>query len=146
MAITPQEAMKKELAKVYNETVIEHIFNPRNMGEIEAADGFGRITGPCGDTMEIWVKVQGETIVRAGFDTDGCGATVATGNMICDMVTGKTVSQAMTISQSDVLNALNGLPEENQHCALLASNTLKEALRNYQSFKKEPWKRAYNKH
>ena len=146
MAITPQEAMKKELAKVYNETVIEHIFNPRNMGEIEAADGFGRITGPCGDTMEIWVKVHGETIVRAGFDTDGCGATVATGNMICDMATGKTISQAMTISLPDVLNALNGLPEANQHCALLASNTLKEALRNYQGFKKEPWKRAYNKH
>ena len=146
MVSLPEEIWWAELAKVYNETVIGHILNPRNLGEINDADGLGRITGPCGDTMEIRIKVEDEAVIRAGFATDGCGATVATGSMITEMVKGKSVSQAMKISQQDVLDALNGLPEGNKHCALLAANTLKEALKDYLAFRKEPWKRAYRKH
>ena len=141
-----EQTTRERLAQVYNETVVDHTMNPRNLGEISDADGFGRITGPCGDTMEIWVKVRNEIVTQAGFATDGCGATVANGSMLTEMARGKSVSQAMKISQQDVLDALNGLPEGNQHCALLATNTLKEALKDYLTFKKEPWKRAYRKY
>lgn len=146
MDLLAEETARARLAQVYNETVADHIIHPRNLGEISDADGFGKITGPCGDTMEIWVKVRNGIITQAGFATDGCGATVANGSMITEMARGKSVTQAMRISQQDVLEAINGLPEDHEHCALLASNTLKEALQDYLTFKKEPWKRAYRKY
>jgi len=77
--------------------------------------------------------------------TDGCGTTIAAGSMITELVKGKTIIQAHKISQQDVLNALGGLPEESQHCALLASNTLKEAIKDYLAFQNEPWKRMFKR-
>jgi len=141
-----QELVKAEMRKVYSETVVDHAMNPRNVGNIDDANGFARITGPCGDTMEIWLKVSNDTITAATFMTDGCGTTVAAGSMVTELAKGKTVIQALKISQQDVLNALDRLPEESQHCALLATNTLKEAVKDYLAFKKEPWKRAYKSH
>jgi nitrogen fixation NifU-like protein len=140
-----EELIKEDMRKTYSEVVIEHSMNPMNLGDIEDADGYGRVTGPCGDTMSIWLKVNGGTIADAGFLTDGCGTTVASGSMITEMAKGKSVNEARKISQQDVLDALDGLPEESQHCALLASNTLKEAIKNYQDIEKEPWKKAYRK-
>jgi len=141
-----EERMKTEMRKVYSETLVEHSMNPRNVGDIEDAGGFAKITGPCGDTMEIWLKVNNDTISDASFMTDGCGSTVASGSMVTEMAKGRTVFQALKIVQQDVLNALGGLPEESQHCALLAASTLKEAVKDYLAFKKEPWKRAYKKY
>ena len=143
---TLEETLKAEMRKAYSETVVDHAVNPRNVGDMADADGCARITGPCGDTMEIWLKVSHNTIMRATFLTDGCGTTIAAGSMITDMVRGKGVSQALRISQQDILDALSGLPEESQHCALLAANTLKAAIKDYLVFQKEPWKRAYKKH
>jgi nitrogen fixation NifU-like protein len=111
------------MRKVYSETVVDHAMNPRNVGNIENADGFACITGPCGDTMEIWLKVRSDTIIKATFMTDGCGTTIAAGSMVTELVKGKDVSQAQKISQQDMLKALGGLHEEGQHCALLAANT-----------------------
>ena len=141
-----QELIKADMRKVYSETTIDHAMNPRNVGNMEDADGFGKITGPCGDTMEIWLKVNNGTISDATFITDGCGTSIASGSMVTEMAKGKNIGELWKISQHDVLNALGGLPKESEHCALLAANTLKKALKDYLDMTKEPWKKAYRKH
>jgi len=140
-----QELIMADARKVYSETVIEHAMNPRNVGIIEDADGFAKITGPCGDTMEIWIKVNNNAIVEISFLTDGCGPSIACGSMVTEMAKGKSVSEAKKICQQDVLNGLDGLPKESEHCALLAANTLKAAISDYLAMKREPWKKAYRK-
>lgn len=131
-----EELIKAKMREVYSEAAIEHGMNPRNMGEIENADGFGRITGPCGDTMSIWIRVQGDTVVEARFLTDGCGTSRASGSMVTELARGKSVLRAQEISQQDVLDGLGGLPEDSAHCALLAANTLKESIKDYLTRKK----------
>jgi nitrogen fixation NifU-like protein len=138
-----QELIKAEMRKRFSETAIEHGMSPRNMGDIENADGFGMITGPCGDTMKMWIKVKDGRISDASFLTDGCGTTMASGSMVTEMTKGKSIAEAYKIDQKHVLEALDGLPEESEHCALLAANTLKETLNNYLELKKEPWKKNY---
>ena len=141
-----QELIMADARKIYSEITIDHSMNPRNVGDMEDADGFAKVTGPCGDTMEIWLKVRNDTITGATFMTDGCGTTIAAGSMVTELVRDKSVSQALRIGQEGVLNALSGLPEESQHCALLAANTLKEAVKDYFALKKEPWKRNYKRY
>ena len=138
-----EELIKAEMREVYSETAIDHSMNPRNVGDIENADGFAKVTGPCGDTMQIWLKVKDNTISDARFVTDGCGTSIAAGSMVTELARGKSVAQVQKISQQDVLSALGGLPEESEHCALLAANTLREAVKDYLTLKNEPWKRAY---
>ena len=141
-----QELIKAEMRKIYSETAIDHSMNPRNVGGIEDADGCAKVTGSCGDTMELWLKVKNGTVADASFMTDGCGTSIASGSMVTEMAKGKSISELRKISQQDVLSALGGLPDESEHCALLAANTLKEAIRDYLAMKKEPWKRAYRKY
>jgi nitrogen fixation NifU-like protein len=140
------EELQKEMLAGYSQIVIDHAQNPKNVGSIQDADGFASVTGSCGDTMEIWLKVKHDTIAKASFLTDGCGTTIAAGSMVTEMAKGRSLSLAQKINQQDVLEALGGLPEENQHCALLAANTLKEAIRDYLAMKKESWKRVYRKY
>ena len=116
---------------------------PRNLGEMTEADGHARITGPCGDTMAIWLRVCDKTITAASFVTYGCGATVACGSMAAELASGKTLAAAMSIGQQTILDAFGGLPEANEHCALLAANTLKAAVQDCLNSQKEPWKRSY---
>ncbi len=141
-----EELIRAEMRKVYSETTIDHAMNPRNVGDMEDANGYAKVTGPCGDTVEVWLKVRNGTIAEASFLTDGCGTSIASGSMVTEMVKGKSVNQAWKISHQDVLSVLGGMPEESQHCALLAANTLKEAIRDYLVMKKEPWKRAYRQY
>jgi nitrogen fixation NifU-like protein len=141
-----EELMKQEMRKRYSEAVVAHGMDPRNLGELEDANGFARVTGPCGDTMSVWLKVEGATIISASFLTDGCGPTIASGSMVTEMVKGKSISEAEKTTQRDVLDALGGLPQESEHCALLAANTLQAAIRDYIVMKREPWKRVYRKH
>jgi nitrogen fixation NifU-like protein len=96
--------------------------------------------------MEIWLKVRDGTIAKANFLTDGCGTSIASGSMVTKLAKGKNVAKALKISGKDVLNALGGLPEESQHCALLAANMLKAAIKDYLTLQREPWKRAYHQH
>ena len=131
------------IQKIYSEIVIDHAVNPRNAGSIPDADGFGHITGPCGDTMEIWLKVRDARITSASFWTDGCAPTIACGSMATQMLNGKNIPEAQRINQQDILQALGGLPEENEHCALLAVNTIKEAVKDYLHINREPWKKVY---
>ena len=140
-----QELVKEEMSKLYSQTVINHAMNPRNVGTTEAADGYVSVTGPCGDTMDIWLKVKDDTVVKSTFMTDGCGTTIAAGSMVTELAKDNSISQALRTSQEDVLSALEGLPEESKHCALLAANTLRAAAKDYLTLKNEPWKRAYRR-
>ena len=141
-----QELVLADMRKTYSETTIEHAVNPRNVGNIPDADGFGSVTGPCGDTMEIWLKVSNEKIAEATFWTDGCGTSAASGSIGTELIRGKNITEALELTTDDVLHALGGLPEESVHCALLVVNTLHEAIRDYLASKNEPWKRAYQRH
>ena len=85
-------------------------------------------------------------IIQASFYTDGCGASIASGSMVTEMAKGKNITEAQKIGQQNVLDTLGGLPDESEHCALLAANTLKEAVRDYIAMKREPWKKAYRKY
>jgi nitrogen fixation NifU-like protein len=140
-----EQSIMEDMKKVYSEKTIDHFLNPRNLGEISAPDGFGRVTGPCGDTMEICLKVRDGRVTNASFWTDGCGPSIASGSMVTELAKLMNISEAQRISQHDVLAALGGLPEESEHCALLAADTLKEAIKDYLAFKNEPWKRAYHR-
>ena len=138
-----EQFVMEDMKEVYSEKTIDHFLNPRNLGKIPAPDGLGRITGPHGSTMEIYLKIGDGKVINASFWTDGCGCCIASGSMVTELAKGKSVSEAQKITQQDILDALGGLPEDSLHNALLAANTLKEAIKDYQAFKKEPWKRAY---
>ncbi len=141
-----EELVRAEMRKAYSEVTIDHAMNPRNLGRIEDADGFGKVTGPCGDMMEIWLKVRNGVVTEATFLTDGCGTTIASGSMITELAKGKSIPGAQRVTQQDVLDALGGLPEESVHCALLAANTMKAAVKDYFTLRNEPWKKVYRKH
>jgi nitrogen fixation NifU-like protein len=141
-----EEEIMADMWSTYTKTVVDHALNPRNVGSMTHADGFGRVTGPCGDTMEIWLRVKNGTIAQATFWTDGCGTSIAAGSMVTELVRGKSIAEGLKITQHVVLDALGGLPEESIHCALLAANTLREAIRDHLDLQKEPWKRAYHRH
>ncbi len=113
-------------------TARRHAKDPHNMGALDKFNGHAKITGPCGDTMEFWLDVQNEKIEKISFITDGCDPSRACGSMTTCLAREKTVEEAKEISQQDVLKALEGLPEDHDHCALLATNTLKAALVNYE--------------
>lgn len=105
--------------------------DPRNRGALDIFNGHGKITGPCGDTMEFWVNVQNGKIEKVSFTTTGCAPSLAAGSMATCLAEGKAVEDAKTITQKDVLDALESLPEDHQHCALLAANTLNAACDDY---------------
>ena len=126
-----QASIMEDARKIYSEKVIERWLNPKNLGKIGNADGFAKIKGPCGDTMQISFKVKDHRISKIRFATDGCATSIASGSMATELAKGKKIEEAVKISQQMILDALDGLPEESVHCALLASNTLKEAIKNY---------------
>jgi nitrogen fixation NifU-like protein len=127
----------------YSPVVTDHMGNPRHWGIIHQSDGYAKITGTCGDTMEISINVKNRVIVKCTFDTDGCGATVACGSMVAEMATGKPLTLARQIDQNTILDYCGGLPEGNKHCALLAANTLSKAIDDCIQTHKTPWKRLY---
>jgi nitrogen fixation NifU-like protein len=117
---------------LYNDKVMEHFKNPRNVGEIENPDGVGRVGNPvCGDVMELYIKVNDGIIVDAKFKTFGCGAAIATSSMVTEMVKGKRIEEALKISNKAVAEALDGLPPVKMHCSVLAEEALKSAIEDY---------------
>ena len=133
----------EQMKQVYSDEVIDHTINSRNRGDIPQADAYAKVTGPCGDTIEMWLKVNDGRIVRATFEPDGCATTVACGSMATELITGKKAIEAARISQEDILKALKGLPEANEHCALLAADTIKATVSDYLATKNAPWKKMY---
>ncbi len=117
---------------MYTEKVMDHFTNPRNVGEIENADGVGEVgNAKCGDIMRISLDIEGDIIKDVKFKTFGCGAAVATSSMVTEMVKGKTIEEAMVISNAAVAEALGGLPETKMHCSNLAADALHKAIGNY---------------
>ena len=121
----------EDAREVFSETVIEYAYNPRNVGEISDADGVGKITGTCGDTLQIQIRVEDGRIIESGFLTDGCGTSIACGSMLTEMIADKTIEGALLITSDDLLRSLDGLPEEYVHCSVLAVNVLREAIADY---------------
>lgn len=117
---------------MYSEQVMEHFRNPRNVGEIEGADGVGKVGNPvCGDIMELSIKVKDGRIDDAKFRTFGCGAAIATSSMVTELVKGKTIDEALEISNKAVVEALGGLPPVKMHCSVLAEQALRSAIEDY---------------
>ena len=122
----------KDLRSLYSEKVMEHFQNPRNVGEMGSPDGIGHVGNPvCGDIMELYIKVKDDIIIDAKFKTFGCGAAIATSSMVTEMVKGKTIEQALKISNKAVAEALDGLPPIKMHCSALAEEALKLAIEDY---------------
>jgi nitrogen fixation NifU-like protein len=126
-----QKKIEYEEEKTYSKVVIREYRNPTNFGIIEHPDAKGSIKGPCGDIMKIYLKIKNSTIQDARFWTDGCGATLACGNILTKMIKGKTTGEAFKITQEDLIKSLNGLPKEHYHCAKLAVISLNKALEKY---------------
>jgi len=119
---------------MYTDKVMDHFMNPRNVGEIDDADGVGQVGNPvCGDVMAMYIKVEDDIITDAKFKTFGCGAAIATSSITTEMVVGKRVDEALKISNREVAEALDGLPSEKMHCSNLAADALKEAIDDYRS-------------
>ncbi len=116
----------------YSEKVMGHFKNPRNVGDIPNASGIGNVGNPvCGDIMRLYIKVENNIIVDAKFKTFGCGAAIATSSMVTELVKGKTVEDALKISNRAVAEALGGLPPIKMHCSLLAEQALRSAIEDY---------------
>ncbi|RJE48343.1 MULTISPECIES: Fe-S cluster assembly scaffold protein NifU [unclassified Dehalobacter] len=117
---------------MYSEKVIDHFTNPRNVGDIENANGVGQVgNAKCGDIMRISMVVENDVIKDIKFKTFGCGAAVATSSMVTEMVKGKSVNEALDISNAAVAEALGGLPEAKLHCSNLAADAVHEAIKDY---------------
>ena len=115
----------------FSKTVINEYRNPSNFGVIENPDAVGKIKGPCGDTMKITLRVKNNRINEVCFWTDGCGTSVACGSMLTKMIHRKTFEVVSAITSEDLNDALDGLPEDHVHCTVLAVNTLRNAIKNY---------------
>ena len=117
---------------LYSEKVLDHFSNPRNVGELEDANGVGEIgNAKCGDIMKIYLKIENDTIVDCKFQTFGCGAAVATSSMATELVKGKTVQEALQLTNKAVMEALDGLPPVKVHCSVLAEEAIRAALIDY---------------
>jgi nitrogen fixation NifU-like protein len=119
---------------MYTEKVMEHFSNPRNVGEIENANGVGEVgNASCGDIMKIYLKVEDNIIKDVKFKTFGCGAAIATSSMVTELAIGKTLDEALELSNQAVAEALDGLPPAKMHCSNLAADALHEAIMDYKA-------------
>ncbi len=117
---------------MYSQKVMDLFMNPKNVGRIDDADGVGEVGNPvCGDVMKIYLKVENDRIVDVKFETFGCAAAIATSSMVTEMVKGKTLQEALQVTNKDVAEALDGLPPQKLHCSLLAEEGIKAAIEDY---------------
>jgi nitrogen fixation NifU-like protein len=119
---------------MYTDKVLDHFTNPRNVGEIDNADGVGEVgNATCGDIMKIYLKVEGDIIQDIKFKTFGCGAAIATTSMVTEMAIGKTLDEALVLTNQAVAEALDGLPPAKMHCSNLAADALHDAIKDYKN-------------
>jgi nitrogen fixation NifU-like protein len=139
-----EDKIKKEMIDLlmekigggFSDKVLEYGNEPRNYGLMEKPDGYGKVTGPCGDTVEIFLRIRNDQIEDISYTTDGCMTSHAAVSAATVMAKGKAVRDCIRINQSAILEHLGGMPEDSEHCALLAANTFHKALRNYAVGKK----------
>ena len=117
---------------LYSEKVMDHFMHPRNVGSIENADGVGQVgNAKCGDIMKIYLKIENDIIVDVKFETFGCGSAIASSSMATEMIMGKSIQEAMRLTNKAVAEALDGLPAHKMHCSVLAEEAIKNALKDY---------------
>ena len=117
---------------LYSEKVMDHFMHPRNVGVIEDASGVGQVgNAKCGDIMKIYLKIENDIIVDVKFETFGCGSAIASSSMATEMIKGKSIAEAMTLTNKAVAEALEGLPAAKMHCSVLAEEAIKNALKDY---------------
>ncbi|MBQ3276382.1 MAG: Fe-S cluster assembly scaffold protein NifU [Oscillospiraceae bacterium] len=117
---------------LYSEKVFDHFKNPRNVGEIPDADGVGEVgNAKCGDIMKMYLKIRDNVITDVKFETFGCGSAIASSSMATEMIKGKTIEEALAVSNKDVVDALDGLPAHKLHCSVLAEEAIKSAVQDY---------------
>jgi len=117
---------------MYSDKVLDHFSNPRNVGEMVDANGIGEVGNQkCGDIMKIYLKIENDIIEDVKFQTFGCGAAIATSSMATELIKGKSIKEAMTLTNKAVVEALDGLPPVKLHCSVLAEEAVKEAINNY---------------
>ena len=117
---------------LYSEKVMDHFQNPRNVGKMDDADGIGEIgNAKCGDIMKMYIKVKDNVITDVKFNTFGCGSAIATSSIATEMIKGKTIEEALTLSNKAVVEALDGLPANKIHCSVLAEQAVKAAVKDY---------------
>ena len=138
-----KERAIEQLRSVYSDITIDMFLRTKDNRRMDSPDGFARITGPCGDTMEIYLKADSGVIVDASFQTDGCNPSIACGGMVTQMAKGESIAKIKQVTAQDLLDALGGLPEESQHCATLAADTLKAALEDMVRQEKAGGKRQH---
>ncbi len=120
----------------YSDKVMDHFMHPRNMGEIENADAVGEVGNPaCGDVMKLYLKIEDDKIVDVKFKTFGCGAAIASSSITTELIKGKTLDEALKLSNQAVAEALGGLPPAKEHCSVLAEDALKSAIEDYRKRK-----------
>ncbi|RKY02432.1 MAG: iron-sulfur cluster assembly scaffold protein [Spirochaetes bacterium] len=117
---------------VYNEILLDHFTNPRNTGEIKDASGVAMVGDPmCGDSVKLFIKVENDILKKVTYQVFGCGAAIATSSILSELATGKTIDEALVITDDDVIEAAKGIPERKAHCSLLAVQALHEAIGDY---------------
>jgi nitrogen fixation NifU-like protein len=126
-----QDQINEETRKAYGQVAFERWLRPRYMGVMDHPDGYGQVTGSCGDRMEIFLRFEEDTVKEVRFRTDGCGSSLVCGSFAAELALGKSPDEVTEISGETILDVLGGLPEEDRHCALLAAETLQEALDDY---------------
>ncbi len=126
-----QKKIDDDEKRTYSKKVIREYKNPINFRPIEKPDSMAEIKGPCGDTMRIMLSIKEDMIKDAAFWTDGCGTSIACGNKLTSMIKGKKLDYAKNVSKVDLVKSLDGLPKDHEHCAVLATDTLRKALKKY---------------
>jgi nitrogen fixation NifU-like protein len=126
-----QNQIFEETREAYGDVAFQRWLHPRYMGRIDNADGYARVHGSCGDTMEIFLNFENDCVKEASFQTDGCGSSSVCGSFAAEMALGKTPEEILDITGEAILEKLGGLPEEDRHCAYLAADTLQEALSDF---------------
>jgi nitrogen fixation NifU-like protein len=126
-----QNQIFEETREAYGDVAFERWLHPLYVGSIENPDGYGRVHGSCGDTMEIFLRMDGDRVAEASFQTDGCGSSSVCGSFAAEMALGRTPDEILEITGDAITDKLGGLPKEDEHCAYLAAETLQEALNDY---------------
>ena len=123
---------RRTIMALYSEKVMDHFTNPRNVGEIPDADGIGEVgNAKCGDIMKIYLKINGDIIEDVKFETLGCASAIASSSMATEMIKGKSLSEALEVTNRQVVDALDGLPPHKLHCSVLAEEAIKSAVKDY---------------
>ena len=143
--IDNERSLRERIRAIYSEITTDHVMHPRNEESLPNPDGYAVAHSGCGETMKIWLRLADNHIYQTGFWTDGCAVTIACGSMATELIKGKLVMEAMKVDASAIADALVDLPQGNFHCAELAAQALRTALKNCLEVSREPWKKFYRK-